>query len=199
MADYLKPADMKKKKSRYRRQFGALPLRMDDEGRIEVMMVTSRETRRWIVPKGWPIKGLTGAQTAAREAAEEAGVIGVTGKRPVGAYMYDKRLKDGSSTRCYVELYPLWVVDDLQHWVEHAERDVEWLSVAEAAERAGDASLGELLRAVRDKGLPRSSHKLYRKARRAHKARAGQVEEGPSGDLGGQDELLLPQSERLAL
>ncbi|MGI6245077.1 MAG: NUDIX hydrolase [Pseudochelatococcus sp.] len=156
-----------KKKSRYRRQFGALPLRMDDAGGLEVMMVTSRETRRWIVPKGWPIKGLSGAQTAAREAQEEAGVLGVTGKSPVGGYIYDKRLGDGGSTRCYVELYPLWVVDDLPRWPERGEREVEWLPVAQAAERAGDASLGELLRAVRDKGLPRSSHKLYRKARKA--------------------------------
>lgn len=190
MADYLKPTDMKKKKSRYRRQFGALPLRMDEEGRIEVMMVTSRETRRWIVPKGWPIKGLTGAQTAAREAEEEAGVLGVTGKTPVGAYMYDKRLKDGSSTRCYVELYPLWVVDDMHQWREHAERDVEWLPVAEAAERAGDASLGELLRAVRDKGLPRSSHKLYRKARRAYKARLSEQDEVSPDNQEGQAENL---------
>lgn len=167
MADYLKPPAMAKKKSAYRRQFGALPLRMDDDGQMQVMMVTSRETRRWIVPKGWPIKGLSGAQTAAREAQEEAGVVGVTGKSPVGAYLYDKQLKDGRSTRCYVELYPLWVVDDLPHWPEETQREVEWLPVPEAARRAGDASLGDLLRAVHDKGLPRSSHKLYRKARKA--------------------------------
>lgn len=167
MAHYLKPPDLEKKKSGYRRQFGALPLRMDDEGRMQVMMITSRETSRWIVPKGWPIKGLSGAQTAAREAREEAGVVGVTGKNPVGAYMYDKRRKSGRSTRCYVELYPLWVVDAAPDWPEEAERRVEWLPVAEAAERAGDASLGELLRAVHNKGLPRSSHKLHRKARKA--------------------------------
>ncbi len=169
MANYLKPPEMEKKKSAYRRQFGALPLRMDDDGRMQVMMITSRETRRWIVPKGWPIKGLSGAQTAAREAREEAGIVGVTGKNPVGAYMYDKRLKGGRSARCYVELYPLWVVDALPEWAEDTERETEWLHVAEAAERAGDASLGALLRTVRDDGLPRSSHKLHRKARKARR------------------------------
>lgn len=169
MAHYLKPPNMEKKKSSYRRQFGALPLRMDDAGQMQVMMITSRETRRWIVPKGWPIKGLSGAQTAAREALEEAGVIGVTGKNPIGAYMYDKRLKCGRSTRCYVELYPLWVVGAAPDWPEAAERRAEWLTVAEAAERAGDASLGDLLRAVHIKGLPRSSHKLYRKARKTRR------------------------------
>lgn len=179
MAEYLTLEDVKKKKSRYRRQFGALPLRMSDDGRIEVMLVTSRETRRWIVPKGWPIKGLTGAQTAAREAQEEAGVIGVTGKHPVGAYMYDKRLKNGDSTRCYVELYPLWVVDDLPRWPEHEQREVEWLSVEAAAERAGDESLGDLLRAVHNNGLPRSSHKLYRKARRVREDRDGALDKAP--------------------
>ncbi|MFC0219305.1 8-oxo-dGTP pyrophosphatase MutT (NUDIX family) [Pseudochelatococcus lubricantis] len=177
MADVLKPSVMEKKKKNCRRQFGALPLRMSDDGRIEVMMVTSRETRRWIVPKGWPIKGLSGAQTAAREAQEEAGVLGITGKSPVGGYLYDKRLKNGSSARCYVELYPLWVVDDMPRWPEYGEREIEWLPVDQAAERAGDASLGELLRAVGDKGLPRSSHKLYRKA--ARKARRTQAQ----GDL----------------
>ncbi|MGV6875405.1 NUDIX hydrolase [Pseudochelatococcus sp. B33] len=168
MAHYLKPPDMEKK-SGYRRQFGALPLRMDDDGRMQVMMITSRETSRWIVPKGWPIKGLSGAQTAAREAREEAGVVGVTGKNPVGAYMYDKRLKSGGSARCYVELYPPWVVDRAPDWPEKSERRVEWLPVAEAAERAGDASLSELLRTVHHKGLPRSSHKLHRKARKARR------------------------------
>lgn len=158
-------------KSRFRRQFGALPLRMGDDGEIEVMLVTSRETKRWIVPKGWPIKGLSGAQTAAREAHEEAGVLGVTGKSPVGGYMYDKRLRDGGTARCYVELYPLWVVENLSFWPEHGQRQVEWLPVARAAERAGDASLGELLRDVETKGLPRSSHKLHRKARRKRSAR----------------------------
>ncbi|MBB3810705.1 NUDIX hydrolase [Pseudochelatococcus contaminans] len=160
---------MEKKKSGYRRQFGALPLRMDDDGRMQVMMITSRETRRWIVPKGWPIKGLSGSQTAAREAREEAGVIGVTGKNPVGAYLYDKRLKDGGSTRCYVELYPLWVMDSAPEWLEASQREIEWLPVDRAAERAGDASLGHLLRAVSDRGLPRSSHKLYRKAQKARR------------------------------
>lgn len=167
MAYYLKPPEMDRKKSAYCRQFGALPLRMDDGGRMQVKMITSRETRRWIVPKGWPVKGLSGAQTAAREAREEAGVVGVTAKNPVGAYLYDKRLKGGRSARCYVELYPLWVVDEAADWPEESERESEWLPVDEAAERAGDASLGALLRAMGKKGLPRSSHKLHRKARKA--------------------------------
>lgn len=173
MNDCFMPPEMEKKKSRYRRQFGALPLRMDETGTVEVMMMTSRETHRWIVPKGWPIKGLSGRETAAREAEEEAGVIGITGKSPVGGFMYDKRLKSGSSTRCYVELYPLWVVEKLQVWPEQGERMVEWLPVDQAAERAGDASLGELLRHVAQEvasnGLPRASHKLYRKARQRRK------------------------------
>ena len=85
-------------------------------------------------------------------------------------------MKNGRSAPCYVELYPLWVTDALSDWPEYAEREIEWLSVVEAAERAGDASLGELLRAVHDKGLPRSSHKLYRKVQRACKNRSAAQE-----------------------
>ena len=67
-----------------RTQFAALPWRRDAGGEVEVLLITSRETRRWVIPKGWPIKGMKSAKSAAREAFEEAGVLGKVAKTPIG-------------------------------------------------------------------------------------------------------------------
>jgi hypothetical protein len=68
------------------------------------MLVTSREARRWIIPKGWPNKGKSGRQSAAREA--EAGVIGRVSRRAVGSFSYEKRLKNGRTVECEVGVFP---------------------------------------------------------------------------------------------
>jgi 8-oxo-dGTP pyrophosphatase MutT (NUDIX family) len=73
-----------KAKPAIRVQYGALPYRLDDGGSIKVLLVTSRETKRWIIPKGWPIKGLKPSKAAAREAYEEAGVRGRIAGRAFG-------------------------------------------------------------------------------------------------------------------
>src|SRR5215468_11570993 len=73
-----------------RLQYGALPYRTSNGHRAQFMLVTSRETRRWIIPKGWPKRGKSPHRSAAREAFEEAGVIGAVGRRPVGSFSYAK-------------------------------------------------------------------------------------------------------------
>src|SRR3954453_11310273 len=78
-----------------RPQIGALPFRFDDEGQLRVMLITSRETRRWVIPKGWPMRGLKPHRAAEREAYEEAGLKGHIGKASVGVYEYAKRLDRG--------------------------------------------------------------------------------------------------------
>src|SRR6476619_2038868 len=74
-------------------QYAALPFRLNGKTRTEVMLVTSRETRRWIIPKGWPHKGKAPHDSAAREAFEEAGVVGAVGKRAVGSFPYQSTLR----------------------------------------------------------------------------------------------------------
>src|SRR5882724_13290224 len=89
-------------------QYAALPYRLSGSS-PEVMLVTSRETRRWIIPKGWPQKGKAPHHSAAREAFEEAGVVGTVGRRPVGSFPYEKRLKNGDVVVCEVHVFPLKV------------------------------------------------------------------------------------------
>jgi 8-oxo-dGTP pyrophosphatase MutT (NUDIX family) len=73
------------------------------------MLVTSRGTRRWIIPKGWPKIGLPLYKTAEEEAFEEAGLSGRVSKRQMGSYSYEKMLKDGRTTKCRVQVYALRV------------------------------------------------------------------------------------------
>jgi 8-oxo-dGTP pyrophosphatase MutT (NUDIX family) len=71
-----------------RRQYGALPYRLRPGSRPQFMLITSRESRRWVIPKGWPKKGKSPQHSAAREAFEEAGVVGAVDKRSVGSFSY---------------------------------------------------------------------------------------------------------------
>jgi 8-oxo-dGTP pyrophosphatase MutT (NUDIX family) len=127
-----------------RSQAAALPWRRGAEG-VEVLLVTSRETRRWVVPKGWPIRGLKAPQTAAREAYEEAGVKGSMAKK-VGVFHYDKRLASGRVQKVRVGLYPLKVDSEDQAWPEAEQREKLWTSPAEAADLVQEPELAALLR-----------------------------------------------------
>ena len=128
-----------------RRQVAALPWRQGAEG-IEVMLVTSRETRRWVTPKGGRMTDRTDAEAAAQEAWEEAGVRGVAAGEPVGSFRYLKRLKRRASRWCVVDLYPLKVEAELDDWPEAAERERRWMSPAEAATVVDEPELKVMLR-----------------------------------------------------
>jgi 8-oxo-dGTP pyrophosphatase MutT (NUDIX family) len=82
------------------------------------MLVTSRETGRWIIPKGWPKKRKAPYASAAREALEEAGVVGEIGRDPIGSYSYKKRLKSGAVVACEVHVFPLEVKHQQKRWLE---------------------------------------------------------------------------------
>ncbi len=125
-------------------QYAALPLQERD-GETCVLLVTSRETNRWILPKGWGEKGLTGAQVAAKEAFEEAGIRGVINGVPVGTYRYTKRLRRNSTVECEVEVYPLTVDKLVANWPERAQRRREWFTLAQAALVIDDGELVPLL------------------------------------------------------
>jgi 8-oxo-dGTP pyrophosphatase MutT (NUDIX family) len=136
-----------------RRQVGALPFRRTSEGGFEVLLVTSRESRRWVIPKGWPMKGRKPYDAAAREAYEEAGLVGQIGKRPLGFYLYEKRLKSRDSVLCQVKVFPLEVRKQLKHWPEQHEREGRWFSPSEAAEAVAEAGLSGIIRSVTKREL----------------------------------------------
>jgi 8-oxo-dGTP pyrophosphatase MutT (NUDIX family) len=115
---------------------------------MEVMLVTSRETKRFIVPKGWPMKGKSGRKAATIEAMEEAGVIGKTLKAPAGAYSYWKRMPAGF-VNVDVTVYLLEVEEELAKWKETATRERAWLSPAQAATLIDEPDLSTLLKTLK--------------------------------------------------
>ena len=129
-----------------REQIAALPYRR--AGGLKVLLITSRETRRWVIPKGWPMKGKTPSAAAAREAREEAGVTGRIEKTPLGDYGYDKRLKTGQSLPCRVAVFALKVTSQKRSWREKDERTLQWFDWEEAADAVDEPELAELIRAL---------------------------------------------------
>jgi 8-oxo-dGTP pyrophosphatase MutT (NUDIX family) len=137
------------RKKRTRVQYAALPYRRRGNSRTEVMLVTSRETGRWIIPKGWPKRRKKPCASAAREAFEEAGVVGRVGKSPIGSYSYKKRLKRGEVVVCQVDVFPLEVKRLKKSWPERSEREVQWFSRTAAAETVSEPMLGDIIRNLR--------------------------------------------------
>ena len=125
-------------------QYAALPYRRGED-EVEILLVTSRETQRWVIPKGWPMKGKAPYAAAAREALEEAGVVGKVGKEAIGVYHYVKRLKNGAPLDCVVDVFPLQVVRQRKRWPEQGQRTGHWFSVPEAAEAVDEPELQELI------------------------------------------------------
>ncbi|HYA80691.1 MAG TPA: NUDIX hydrolase [Methylocystis sp.] len=126
-----------------RTQYGALPWRMEEEP--EVMLLTSRDTRRWVIPKGWPMKGRKPNVAAALEALQEGGLLGKIGKKALGSYHYRKRLKNGAALWCRVEVFPLRVLRQRKNWREKEQRVTHWFPYAEAAEHVAEEELKELI------------------------------------------------------
>lgn len=126
-------------------QIAAMPIRRTGDGSLEIMLVTSRTTRRWIVPKGWPIKGLKDPEAAAREAMEEAGVVGRIGRKPAGRYAYWKRFSDHFAL-CTVKIYLLEVENQLPVWAEQGERHCQWFKPEDAADLVDEPELSTAIR-----------------------------------------------------
>jgi 8-oxo-dGTP pyrophosphatase MutT (NUDIX family) len=149
--------ESRKHRSGKRVQYAALPYRRKGKSPTEVLLVTSRETGRWIIPKGWPAKGKPPHKSAAREAREEAGVVGSVKRRPLGAFSYQKRLKSGKVVACEVQVFALKVKRQEARWLEKGERKLKWLPRTKAAKKVGDDVLGTIIRTLhkRKRSTPR--------------------------------------------
>lgn len=126
-----------------RQQYAALPWRRIET--VEIMLITSRQTRRWIIPKGWHIAELLPHEVAAREAFEEAGIEGEISTAAFGSYHYEKRLKSGETILCNVGVFPFRVTVQRDDWPERRERTTRWFSSEEAA-RIAEPGLSDLIR-----------------------------------------------------
>jgi len=130
----------------FRNQYGAICFRRKDGGcDIEILVISSRDTGRWIVPKGWPMKGKEPHEAAAIEAWEEAGVRGKVRKTPVGRYTYLKELEGGKVVPCVVEMFQVEVKEVQSQFKERGQRLRDWVRPDEAARRVREVELKSLL------------------------------------------------------
>jgi predicted RNase H-like HicB family nuclease/8-oxo-dGTP pyrophosphatase MutT (NUDIX family) len=146
------------------RQCAALPLTQRD-GDTQVLLVTSRDTGRWVLPKGWAEKGLSEAKLAAKEAYEEAGAVGRVAPMSIGAYQYPKRLPEGRVLDCVVRVFALRVARLLDDWPERAQRRRQWFTLAQAAAAVDEGELAMLLlhlTAATNADAPKRVRKLVR-------------------------------------
>ena len=150
-----------------RLQYGALPYRFRTNGTVELLLVTTRRTRRWIVPKGWKIKGKKPCKSAAQEAFEEAGVRGAVSGKPIGSFVYDKWLDDDSvTTPCEVRIFPMLVKRQEDTWRECEEREARWVDLDTALQMIEELGLRTLVEAF----VVRIANDAKRRGDRTHEA-----------------------------
>ncbi|MDB5419026.1 MAG: hypothetical protein JWP50_2445 [Phenylobacterium sp.] len=130
-----------------RAQYAALPWRRDGRGQVEILLITSRDTRRWIIPKGWPKTDEAPRTSAEREAFEETGVKGVIAERPLGDYRYAKLLKGGDVQQVTVTVYALAATRERKSWPEKQEREKLWVAPEVAAGLVDEPELQALIAA----------------------------------------------------
>jgi 8-oxo-dGTP pyrophosphatase MutT (NUDIX family) len=130
----------------FRQQYGALCFRYKNDGpAIEILVVTSRDSGRWIIPKGWPVQRRQPHESAAKEAWQEAGVRGKVKKKPIGSYTYMKSLSNDEVVPCIVDIFQIEVKETNDQFKESAERVVAWVSPEEAARRVQEVELKSLV------------------------------------------------------
>lgn len=129
-------------------QYAALPVRASEKHGIEVLLITSRRSRRWIIPKGWPKRGLSPHRSAAVEAFEEAGVVGKIVPRSVGSFTYDKWIMRGAAMPCSVDVFLMQVTEQMKEWPEQYQRKQRWCSPSRAARLVEQPELRGLIRTI---------------------------------------------------
>lgn len=131
-------------------QYGVIPYRRESGGALSVLLITSRETRRRVIPRGNPIAGLSPAQAAVREAYEEAGIEGRCDEGPLGTYAYGKRRKSGEVVPAEVTVFAFEVLLEHEDWPERQERERRWFPADEAAAAVDEAGLSLLVTKLKD-------------------------------------------------
>lgn len=143
-------------------EIGALPVRLHDQGFVEVMLIASRETQRWVIARAWRTPDLEPHEIAAREARDAAGVLGTASIEPFGHFTYDKRLSSGVVLPCRVAVHLVRVSGQLDRRSARGAPECLWLTSREAARKVCNPSLQRLIARV-----GRSPELLRRVVRRA--------------------------------
>ena len=128
-----------------RTQFAALCYRATKKGKHKILLITSRGSGRWIIPKGWPMNGQTPAAAAVQEAWEEAGVRGTTAGQCLGLYSYQKQSRRAAPLPIVVMVYPLAVTDMVDEFPEQGQRQRKWFSPKKAAGKVQEPELARIL------------------------------------------------------
>ncbi|MEQ1697665.1 MAG: NUDIX hydrolase [Hyphomicrobiaceae bacterium] len=131
-------------------QIAALPTRRGLDGQLEILLVTSRETHRWVIPKGWPMRNLADHLAAAEEAWEEAGVKGLLDEKALGSFTYDKRRRS-DVIALDVTVYLMKVAEVFDTWPEARERERAWFSITDAAEAIAEPELRAIILGLAEK------------------------------------------------
>jgi 8-oxo-dGTP pyrophosphatase MutT (NUDIX family) len=126
------------------KQAGAIPFKAGPDGPL-VLLMTSLETGRWVIPKGGIEPGESAWRAAEREALEEAGIKGIIHKTPLGSYTYGKRLRSGAVRPTIVEVFLLEVRKQLKKWPERGQRRLEWVTIPAAADLVEEPGMVTLL------------------------------------------------------
>src|SRR5262245_42256935 len=132
------------KKGKRIRQVGVLPYRRAEDGGLEFLLITSRTTNRFIIPKGWQMKGKSDPKAAGKEAEQEAGIVGRLDASPIGEYQYWKRLRS-SFVLITVRVFAMRVDGELPEWRERGNRQRAWLKPEDAAVLVDEPSLSAML------------------------------------------------------
>jgi uncharacterized protein len=153
-------------------QFAALPFKVDEEKRVRFLLITSRETGRWVIPKGNPLARFQGHETAAQEAYEEAGIEGEITETPIGRFTYEKRRRSRDPVPAEVTVYALKVTRQHYSWPERTQRTIRWFEPRRAALAVDEPELKQLilsfdpatLRYAHGPPVARGTNRLFRGA-----------------------------------
>lgn len=119
----------------------------------DVLLITSRGTGRWVIPKGWPMAGRSLAGAAAQEAWEEAGIRGTIAEAEIGRFCYDKDQDQGFAVPVEVRAFLLDVTEQRSDFPEASQRQSQWCPPARAAELVAEPGLAQILRKLGGSGL----------------------------------------------
>jgi 8-oxo-dGTP pyrophosphatase MutT (NUDIX family) len=137
-----------------RRQYGVLPLLSVKDGAFMVLLITSRDIGRWVIPRGWPMIGVANSQAASIEAYEEAGIEGrILGAGKFGSFRYRKVRRSGHMVRLWVDVFLFAVDVELDDWPEKKQRTRRWFDPKKASTVVAEPELAKLLRRVRRRSL----------------------------------------------